>query len=265
MPTFKGLNGDAGTLQDEDGLDRLQMLEAWGEFSVFDELFTITAGKIDLTNYFDNNAFANDETLQFMSNAFVNSSALAVPLNSPGIRFRTSLLNLFYLQFGLASVDNSGSDIFNDLYKIAGLGFRAFPDTEWEANIRLYGYQHPTVDEAYGYGISFDEKILEKYNVFLRYGKNNSNLAEWYGISSSWSFGVSFLQTIDETSINIGMAYGETHPEAELLQHEKEGEIYARYQFNKWVYFSPHLQVVWNALGGIDNYTVLGVRTHFNF
>lgn len=265
ISTFSGLNGDAGSLQDEDGTDRLHMLEAWGEFTILDELFTITAGKIDLTNYFDNNAIANDETLQFLANAFVNSNALAVPANSPGIRFRTSILNRFYIQFGLASVDNSGSDLFNDLFKIAGIGFRVLPDTDWEANFRLYGYQHPNAHDEIGYGISFDETIFGEYKIFARYGKNSDELSKWYGITSSWSTGLSFVKNIQDWGVNIGLAYGETEAENSLLHNEKLAEIYARYQFNKWVYLSPHLQLVWNANGTTENYSVLGIRTHFNF
>lgn len=265
ISTFSSLNGDAGSLQDEDGTDRLQMLEAWGEFTIFDELFTITAGKIDLTNYFDNNAIANDETLQFLTNAFINSNSLAVPSNSPGIRFRTSILNRFYIQFGLASVDNSGSDLFNNIYKIAGLGFRVLPDTDWEANFRLYGFQHPSANNSMGYGISFDETVFKEYKIFARYGKNSDELSKWYGITSSWSAGLSFVKNIQDWGINIGLAYGETEAENSLLNKEKLAELYARYQVNKWVYLSPHLQLIWNANGTSENYSVMGIRTHFNF
>lgn len=265
ISTFSGLNGDAGSLQAEDGTDRLHMLEAWGEFTIFDELFTITAGKIDLTNYFDNNATANDETPQFLSNAFVNSNALAVSSNSPGIRFRTAIINRFYIQFGLVSVDNSGSGLFNNLYKIAGLGFRVLPDTDWEANFRLYGFQHPYADNSIGYGISFDETVFKEYKIFARYGKNSSELSKWYGITSSWSAGLSFVKNIQDWGINIGLAYGETYAENSSLHTEKISEFYARYQFNKWVYLSPHLQLVWNANSTQINHTVLGIRNHFNF
>ena len=240
-------------------------MEAWGEFTIFDELFTITAGKIDLTNYFDNNGLANDETLQFLSNAFVNSNALVVPSNSPGIRFRTSFLKRFYLQFGFVNILNSGSNILGSIYKIGGLGFRLLPDTEWEANIRFYGYQHPDVNDAIGYGISFDETIFGEYKIFARFGKNDDKISSKYGISSAWSAGLSFIKQFGNKGINLGLAYGETNPHNSLLKNEKLMEIYARYQFNKWVYLSPHFQMIWNSLGLANNYSVLGVRTHFNF
>jgi len=100
FPNFAGLNGDAGSTQAQDGADRLTVLEAWTEFTLLNKIFTITAGKIDLTNYFDNNASANDETMQFISGAFVNNAAFAVPANAPGLRLRTTLLNRIHFQLG---------------------------------------------------------------------------------------------------------------------------------------------------------------------
>jgi hypothetical protein len=38
-----------------------------------------TPGKGDLTNYFDTNAVANDETSQFLSSGLVNSVAVTFP------------------------------------------------------------------------------------------------------------------------------------------------------------------------------------------
>lgn len=265
FPTLSSLNGDAGSTQDNDGLDRINVLEAWGEFTLLDEMFTITAGKIDLTNYFDNNATANDETLQFLSGAFINSIAFAAPSNSPGIRLRTTLFNAFYFQLGLSSTDNSGSKLFNEIFKIGSVGYRLFPESDWEANLRVYGYQQPSAKNSAGFGISFDEIVFGKYKLFARYGKNSNNLSNWFGVSSAWSAGASFIQTVGDQGINLGLAYGVTEASDLSLMKEKLFELYARYQFNKWIYISPHLQFVWNSLGQNENYTVLGVRTHFNF
>ncbi len=267
FPTFSGLNGDAGNTQDQDGLDRLHLLEGWAEFSVFENLFTITAGKVDLTNYFDNNSLANDETLQFLSGAFINNASFAgtVPSNSPGIRIQTTLLEKFYFQYGLSSMDNMGQAIFNDLYQAASVRFRLFANSPWETNFRFYGYQSPVADDAQGYGTSIDGKFFEKYNVFVRYGNNNPNLEISSGISESWSTGFSFLQTFGNRGINFGLAYGETLPFDDAMKNEKQFEIYARYRFNEWVYASPHFQYTANANGSSKNYSLIGLRTHFNF
>jgi hypothetical protein len=44
--------------------------------------------------------------------------------------------------------------------------------------------------------LSFDESISGAFNIFARYNKNESKLAERFGISSAWSFGagIAFFQ-----------------------------------------------------------------------
>lgn len=263
--TFSGLNDDAGSTQSDDGIDRLNVLEAWVEFQMLKKTLTITAGKIDLTNYFDNNASANDETMQFISSAFVNSSAFSVPQNSPGFCVRTTLLNRFHLQAGLASVHNSGSDILTDIYRIASVGYTLLPDSDFESNVRIYGYQHPLADYDAGWGISFDALAFGSFNVFGRYGKNDPEPATLRGIKSAWSAGLRFVRNIAGQPAALGVAYGENrsiHPD---LNDEKLIEIYARRQINEWIHISPHGQIVWDVRGTSGRLAVVGFRTHFNF
>ncbi|PID93250.1 MAG: hypothetical protein CSA95_08325 [Bacteroidetes bacterium] len=264
-PTFSGLNGDAGSTQSPDGIDRLNVLEAWGEFTMFKEILTVTIGKIDLTNYFDNNAYANDETTQFISGSFINNSSFAVPSNAPGVHFRTTFFKRYHLQVGLSSQRNEGVNLFNNLYKIAGLGFTFAPDSDFEANIRMYGYQVPAARNDYGFGVSLDKVFFNKFNVFGRYGLNHDSVASYWGIRSSWSTGFRFIQTIGEQAFAIGIAYGENSPSNPSLKDEKIAEFYIIRKLNKWVHLSPHIQYVWNHRGSHEEFMVFGLRTHFNF
>lgn len=263
--TFSRLNDDAGSYQSEDGIDRVNILEAWGEFTLFKKALTITVGKVDLTNYFDNNASANDETMQFISGSFVNNSSFAVPYNSPGMRFRTTFLNRFHVQFGLSSQDNRGADIFEDLYKIGSLGWTFAPESDFEANIRFYGYQVPQLENAYGWGISFDELVFGKYNIFGRYGQNLDSIANYWQIQSSWSAGFRFSTNFASSALAIGTAYGENTAFDPELRKEQLIEVYFRWQFNDWVHISPNFQFVRNAGGTDRELMVFGVRTQFNF
>lgn len=264
-PTFSGLNGDAGSTQSPDGIDRLHVLEAWGEFTLFKEIFTITVGKIDLTNYFDNNASANDETMQFISGSFINNSSFAVPSNSPGFRLRTTILNRYHLQFGISSQDNAGVRLFNDLYKIASLGFTFAPGSGFESNIRIYAYQVPVAGNDHGFGVSLDKVFFNKFNVFGRYGLNHDAVADYWGIKSSWSAGLRFVESINKQPLAIGVAYGENSAAINNLEKEKITELYIRRQLNKWVHISPHFQYIWNRKGTNEDLAVFGIRTHFNF
>lgn len=265
VDTFSSLNDDAGSTQSPAGFDQVTVLEAWAEFTALNRSLTITAGKIDLTNYFDNNAAANDETLQFLSSAFVNSAALPAPGNGPGVRLQTTVLNRFFLQVGIASADNAGSNLFDDLFKIGSVAFRVFPESEWEANLRFYGYLDPSAGGASGFGLSMDGSIAGAFTVFGRYTRNNTSLAEAFGLSSSWSTGLRLRGFTPGIRLTLGAAYGETRPAMSSLRTEQIVEVYLRHQINQWVYISPHLQRVFHASGSAQRVTLLGLRTHFDF
>ncbi len=265
FPTFTSLNDDAGSTQDDDGIDRVTVLEAWTEFTMLDKHCTITAGKIDLTNYFDNNASANDETTQFITSAFVNSAAFSVPDNSPGARFRTTLADRFHFQFAFSSADNSGEDLLKNIYKIGSIGFTVLPDSEFESNLRVYGYQHPMAEDGFGWGLSFDNVSFGAFNIFARYGRNENEVAEYWGVESAWSAGTRWVKNLAGNTTVLALAVGENLPCSDTPKDEKVMEIYARRRINKWVSLSPHIQMIWNAGGTSEKYTIFGVRTHFNF
>lgn len=263
--TLISLNGDAGSTQSADGFDRIVVNEAWTEFLFLNDIFTVTAGKIDLTNYFDNNAIANDENSQFISSPFINSSAFAVPSNSPGLRIRTTILERFYIQFAIAKAENTGNNIFNNLYKIGGIGFKLLPNSKYTAEFHLFGYSHPLADNRFGFGVSMSQTIAARFTIFGRFGNNENELADWYGIKNSWSSGAQFIENlIGEPSI-IGMAYGSTKPFNQNFKNEKLTEFYIRQMINTWISISAHYQYVWDTFGEDDRYSILGLRINFTF
>ena len=263
--TFGSLNGDASSVPDADDFDRLLINEAWAEFLFLNNIFTVTAGKINLTNYFDNNAVANDPYTQFITGIFINNPAYAVPLNSPGIRIRTTLLKRFYIQVAFAKVENTGDRIFQDIFKSAGFGFKILPFTDFEANIHIYGYSHPFADNRYGFGVSADQTIAKFFKVFGRFGNNENVLADWYGVKTSWSAGTQFEENILGEPTIIGIAYGLIKPSEDSLKNEKSTELYLRQSLNKWISASIHLQNVWDTGGINGKYTLLGLRVNFRF
>ncbi len=259
------LNADAGSTQDVQGFDRLSVLEAWGEFSLLDDAFVVTAGKIDLTNYFDNNGVANDETAQFISGPFVNSSALPAPGNSPGIRFRTTILDRFYLQAGLASVDNSGDHIFAEIVKMGSVGFKTLPDTDIEGNVRFYGYLHPAADDGGGYGVSVDQGVVGGVTLFGRWNRNNASLSGWFGVEKAWSAGGRFVTSVSGRKLVAAAAFGETYTAPVPSVKEQLFEGYVRLHLNKWAHISAHIQALRFAPGAPHDVVVAGVRSQFNF
>ena len=265
ISSITSLNANSIIPVHDEGIDHIRVREAWAEFNAFRDFFHVTSGIVDLSNYFDINALANDETSQFLSACFVNSSAIPFPNNAPGVRIRTEVPNYFFLQFGVQRIDTSEKNLFNRLFKIASIGLRVFANTDFEGNVRIYGYSHPSVRKSAGYGISFDKSLIRSLSIFARWNKNEHKLAEFTGIRTAWSCGSRFLRLILNRYFIVGIAYGVTTPQTHELREEKIGELYARMQLNNWTYFSPHLQFIRNTGGISGRDTILGFRTQFEF
>ncbi len=264
IPNLSVLNANAGSTSVGNAYDYFSVSEAWTEFKALRDIFSVTFGKIDLTNYFDNNLHANDETSQFLTGVFVNNPVLPVYFNSPGIRFRTTFLGKFYIQYGLAVADTSQINLMMDHFKILETGFRLFPETGWEANFRIFGFEHPVTDNAQGFGMSFDQLIANHFNVFGRYGKNKPELAKWHGIEKVWSAGIGFQQKLFHREYKVGIAFAKTFQFEEKIA-ERAAELYFSTQLNKWVYVSPHLQWLQKNNPALKEHFFVGLRLSFNY
>ena len=113
--------------------------------------------------------------------------------------------------------------------------------------------------------MSLDKVFFNKFNIFGRYGINHDAVANYWGIKSSWSAGLRFVEIINNQPLAIGVAYGENDSAINDLNKERITELYIRRQLNKWVHISPHFQYIWNRKGTSEDLAVMGIRTHFNF
>jgi hypothetical protein len=133
LAVFHGVNDDAG-----DSESKLEVTEAWYEHNFCQDRLVLTAGKLDLSNYVDGNAVANDETTQFLNTGLVNSLAIAFPEdNGAGIRVGVFPEGIAEFNFGWAESDADWEDIANDGFGIAEVNLKpAFLDRE--GNYRFY-------------------------------------------------------------------------------------------------------------------------------
>ena len=86
LGSLSRVNADAETLGDQD--EKLTVREGWLWLQFINDRLDFFVGKLDLTNYFDRNVFANDETTQFLNAALVNNPMLKQPANSAGVTLR---------------------------------------------------------------------------------------------------------------------------------------------------------------------------------
>lgn len=266
--SFWGVNGDA-----KDSSGRVEISEAWYEHRFLQDKLYFTVGKLDLTNYFDGNTVANDETAQFLSGGFVNSIAVEFPDNSGGARLTVSPSNLFDLSFAWQSGDGDWEDIFDNAFFIAEVDFKPVIYAK-QGNYRLYGWtnqtNHPellggaTDEPGWGVGISLDQQLTDALTLFGRVGYQDEDI---YSFDVAWSAGFSVAGSLWGRDNDVfGVAYGmamlsddyKTSLRSSGISPKDEGHFETYYSLfvNKHLAITPDLQIVTNAEGNNDFNTV---------
>ena len=267
--TYSILNGVAGSTD-----DRVRFREAWVEHAAINDRLIITAGKIDLTNYFDSNAVANDENSQFLAGAFVNSSVLSAPGNGPGIRLQAKLAEPLVLSLGYGSGDTDSDDFVDHGYGIAELDYK-LKLGELEGNYRGYASVDGAAPDGeikleekngFGFGFSVDQQITDKLTLFARYGQRDKNV---YATRRAWSVGGQYVGLIPGRKDDVlGFAYGQIETAAVVADsHEKLLETYYKFKINDQIAVAPVVQYLINPAGinSADNVVALALRSQISF
>ncbi len=106
-----GVNGDAYL-----GDYPFQVSELWYQQALFDQKVWLKAGKMDVTIDFDTNAYANDETTQFLNPALVNTAG-GIPDYGQGAMIALTPVDWFYAQAAIADAQADGRETgFNTFY-----------------------------------------------------------------------------------------------------------------------------------------------------
>lgn len=263
--SFSGLNDDSGSFQDDDGVDRLTVREVWLESSLLKERLRLVGGKIDLTNYFDSNTAANDETTQFITSAFVNNVTMEAPENGPGIVAFFDTRKGLTFGLGLQSADNSGFNVTDEIYGIAEIGYRSHLFFGQEGNYRLWGRINGGKDDNKGFGTSIDQNLSTRLTAFARYGANEEN-GEDADIASAWSAGLRLRSPFfSRVNDEIALAFGSL----DIVGGDNESatELYYKYQINKHFAVTPNFQAIFDpaGVGEEDTVAVAGIRTQLEF
>ena len=276
ISNFSGLNGVAGSTG-----DRVRFRQAWVEHSMFDDRLVATIGKIDLTNYFDSNAVANDENSQFLSAAFVNAHSLAVPDIGPGLRISAKPAESLVFSIGYGSGDGTTDEILDHGFGIAELDYR-LKIGELEGNYRIYGALDGALPEkaetgeiasdkqirknSYNAGLSIDQQLTDRLTLFARYGLRDRNAYLTY---SSWSAGLQYSGIVPGRPDDIiAFAYGQILGKGnDLPAQEKLAEWYYKVKVSEKIDVSPVIQYLIDPAGNpaSENVVVLGIRSQVSF
>ena len=280
IPTLSGFNDDA----DDDMNARLT--ELWYEYYGFGECLRLRGGKVDLTAVFDANEVANDETTQFLSGGFVNNLAVEFPDdNGCGAMLWASPQDFWNIGLGAADADADWGNVFDDIFSILELDFRP-TFNERPGNYRVYGWinardhedlKNPTrtTENNYGFGLSFDQALVETVSAFARYGWQRGRVSQ---VEHAWSVGLQCSgQFYGRKDDALGLAYGMAIIGSDYSNvdrtngintgNEHHVEAYYNFKAGKYLNISPDIQWIRNPNGDRDNddVWVFGMRAQLSF
>ena len=255
------LNGYTARLSEQNSLN---LREVWLRTELFGQRLALTMGRLDLTNYFDANAFSNDESTQFLSDALVNNQMLGLSSNGTGVAAEYDPKNGFRLKFGLQQSNDSATNLSDSLFTLSEVGYTFTPLSLPEGTYRVwFRTDNTATDTLTGVGLSFDQKLTNAVGLFARYGSQDLDID---GRDHYWSTGVSFQNGfIFNPQDTWGVGYSEMRPFSG--DREKLIEGYYNFLLTERLRLSFHLAHVLERPADSDEFGYLlpGVRLQAAF
>jgi hypothetical protein len=260
IPSLTLLNGYTARLVNQ---NELNLREVWVRTELFGQRLALVAGRLDLTNYFDHNAVANDETTQFISDALVNNPALGLSSNGTGVTAIFDPKNGLNFKFGVQQSNPDALNLSDSVYSLAEVGYVARPPGLEEGNYRLW-YRRDNTSEfrQNGFGISLDQRIIPTLTLFGRFGSAEveGGRDKFYSLGFQIQNGAVF-NPLD----TWGIGYSQIDPFTG--RREKLAEGYYNLRLTERLRLSFHLQRVLDSEDGVSQfgYFLPGVRLQASF
>jgi hypothetical protein len=261
IPGLTLLNSQGARLSN----NRLQMREAWLRTEIFGQKLGITVGQVDLTNYFDRNRVANDETTQFISDALVNNQVLGLANNGLGIVAVWDPKTDYNFKLGVqqseADPNNPIATNLNDsLFSLAEFEYIVVPFGLGEGHYRVWGrLDNSTGQDRTGWGISIDQHVTPEVTVFGRYGNGDVGGTRVHFFDAGLGFQAPFtFNPLDRW----GLGYAQT----ELVQGPNEKLIEGFYNLHLTDHLALSVMLQYVMESAIQsNFLIPGVRMGVEF
>ena len=257
IPTLTLLNGYTARLIRQ---NELNLREAWLRTELFGQRLALTAGRLDLTNYFDANAFANDESTQFISDALVNNQMLGLGSNGTGVATEFDPKNGFRFKFGFQQSNTDATNLSDSLFTLSEVGYTFTPFALPEGSYRAWFRTDNTPDDVLGKGagLSFDQKLTPIVGLFGRYGISG---LEGDDRDRFYSAGLSFQNGFTVSPLDT---WGVGYAHMDLVSGEREhlAEGYYNFHLTERLRLSFHLTHVLDQPEGGEKFGYLlpGIR-----
>jgi len=157
--------------------NEVNVREAWVRTELFNQVLGLSAGRLDLTNTFDRNAFANDETTQFISDGLVNNPMLGLGSNGAGVAAVIDPKGGLAFKAGFQQSNSDATNLSQSLFSLAEVDYVARPKGLSEGSYRVWGRNdNTTARNKAAFGLSFDQKMTPFFGLFARYGRADANV-----------------------------------------------------------------------------------------
>ena len=247
-----GVNADDEAGFNGTGYSDTRIAEAWYKMPLAERV-NLTVGKVDPKGIFDGNEVANDQTSQFLNDAFVNNAAIEFPGFTGAINLGVDINDK--VSFNLAAfeaADDFSGDPASGTFAIAELGL-ASELMGQPTNVRLTGWKRSD-DDNQGFALNADHAINDSVIVFVRYGTQEKNQAfdSMLSLGGQWAFGDDML----------GVGYAQAAATGVGADNESQMEVYYSYALADHIHITADLQRINNP--GFDasagDATVMGLR-----
>jgi hypothetical protein len=274
----------------------------WGLNERKGDRFELTAGKIDVFGFFDQNAAAGDEAAQFLNNAFVHNPLLDSGGDigadaygfAPGIRLACTRVGDGTSQWGASLglfAAGTGANFSGGLGRplaIAQLEWSPLQiNGEPRGSYRIYAWTNgrtSALDGApqrhTGIGLSVDQRIGRDWNLFGRAGRRTSGEGTFDSALTlgfehggrAWGRG--------RDAVGLAVGWLKTSPawrdataaDSTLVGYSASGqeriaEVFYRWRLNEHLELSPDFQLIQRPGGDAAGKTarVFGVRASAGF
>lgn len=243
--------------------NELNLREAWLRTELFSQTLAVTAGRVDLTNYFDRNTAANDEFSQFLSDALVNNPMLGLAVNGTGVAAVFDPKRGVNFKFGAQQSNTEALNLSDSLFTMTEIGYLATPLSLGEGNYRVwYRLDNSPMRHRTAFGVSLDQKLAPMFTLFGRFGSAQADIRRDYFYSGGFQLhrGVVFFP-----SDSWGMGYA--HTDLGSGPKERLVEGYYNLGMTEKLRLSFHLTHVLEKEPTLSNrsYLVPGVRLESSF
>lgn len=254
------LNGYGARLDDP---DEVNLREAWIQTRLLDQRLTLVGGLLDLTNYFDSNAVANDETTQFISDPLVVNPMLGLSSNGAGLTAIYDANGPFTFKFGVQQSSEDAKSLSEAIYSLGEIGLRARPFGLLEGNYRVwYRRDNSSGSSQDGFGLNFDQRVTQSLSLFARYGEQDAVRGRDRFISGGLQLRHGLVFNPEDVW-GLGLA----HIQLEDNSEETLTELYYNLHLAQKLRLSGHLQYANESpIGGPSvGYLVAGLRFQASF